>query len=162
IGNAVATIPAHTRPGGLDRRSLRRRSQLDTKRMIPQSRLSMFRYRLLTHGRDLGSVILGSTVILFVMLSVFKAPCLTTANAAQKIFRVGHLAAGGRTPDGAPPGALREGLRGLGYLEGQNIAYEARFAEGAVERLPDLAAELVAHKVDVIVAQGGAATEAAR
>jgi putative ABC transport system substrate-binding protein len=53
-------------------------------------------------------------------------------------------------------------LRGLGYVEGQNIAYEARFAEGKVERLPDLAAELIRLKVDVIVAQGGAATEAAR
>ena len=45
---------------------------------------------------------------------------------------------------------------------GQNIAYEARFAEGAVERLPGLAAELVGLKVNVIVAQGGAATEAAK
>jgi len=81
---------------------------------------------------------------------------------ASKVFRVGHLAAGGRTSDGAPPGPLREALRGLGYLEGQNIAYEARFAEGAVERLPSLAAELVGPKVNVIVAQGGAATEAAR
>ena len=43
-------------------------------------------------------------------------------------------------------------------MEGQNIAYEARFAEGQVERLADLAAELVRLKVDVIVAQGGAAT----
>jgi putative ABC transport system substrate-binding protein len=84
------------------------------------------------------------------------------AQAPQKVFRVGHLAAPGRTPDGAPPRPLREALRGLGYVEGQNIAYEARFAEGKVERLPDLAAELIRLKVDVIVAQGGAATEAAR
>ena len=111
--------------------------------MIAQSRSSTFRYRLVTLGPTLGSLIAGSTVILFVMLSVFNTPGLTPANAAQKIFSVGHLAAGGRTPDGAPPGPLRDGLRGLGYLEGQNIAYEARFAEGAVERLPGLAAELV-------------------
>src|SRR5262252_6097791 len=52
----------------------------------------------------------------------------------QKIFRVGHLSSGGRTPDGAPPAPLREGLRGLGYVEGKNIAYEARFAEGTVDR----------------------------
>jgi hypothetical protein len=51
---------------------------------------------------------------------------------------------------------------GSAYVEGQNIAYEARFAERKLERLPDLAAELVRLKVDVIVAQGGASTEAAR
>jgi putative ABC transport system substrate-binding protein len=53
-------------------------------------------------------------------------------------------------------------LRGLGYVEGQNIAYEARFAEAKFERLPELAAELLRLKVEVIVAQGGAAVEAAR
>ena len=45
-------------------------------------------------------------------------------------------------------GPLREALRGLGYVEGQNIVYEARFAEGRVERLAGLAAELVRLKVD--------------
>jgi putative ABC transport system substrate-binding protein len=96
------------------------------------------------------------------MLGMLAASFLAAAQAPQKVFRVGHLAAPGRTPDGAPPRPLREALRGLGYVEGQNIAYEARFAEGKVERLPDLAAELIRLKVDVIVAQGGAATEAAR
>ena len=52
------------------------------------------------------------------------------------MFRVGYLSAGGRTSDGAPPGPLRETLRGLGYVEGQNIAYEARFAEGKVGTAP--------------------------
>src|SRR5262245_4605373 len=84
--------------------------------MISQSRSSTFRYCLVTRGRDLGSLIVGSTVTVFVMLSVFTTPCLTIANAAEKIFSVGHLAAGGRTPDGGPPGALREGLRGLGVI----------------------------------------------
>ncbi len=115
-----------------------------------------------TASRGLGSRIGRAALIALVMLGVLTTPLLTRANAAQKIFYVGHLAAGGRTSDGAPPRPLREALRGLGYIEGQNIAYEARFAEGAVERLPDLAAELVRRKVDVIVAQGGAATEAAR
>lgn len=80
----------------------------------------------------------------------------------QKIFRVGLLSSGGRTADGAPPGPLREGLRGLGYVEGKTIAYEARFAEGTVDRLPGLAAELVRLKVDVIVTQGWPATVAAK
>ena len=47
---------------------------------------------------------------------------------------------------------LREGLRELGYMEGQNIAFEFRSAEGKLDRLPELAAELVQLKVDVIVA----------
>ena len=80
----------------------------------------------------------------------------------QRVFRVGYLSTGGRTPDGAPPSPLRETLRGLGYVEGQNIAYEARFADGVIERVPGLATELLQLKVDVIVTQGGPATLAAK
>ena len=80
----------------------------------------------------------------------------------QTIFRVGYLSIFGRPPDGAPSAPLREGLRGLGYVEGKNIVYEARFADGAVDRLPGLAAELVRLKVDVIVTAGGPATRAAK
>jgi len=93
------------------------------------------------------------------MLSV---PFLAVSQPAQKVFRIGHLAAGGRTPDGAPPRALRESLRELGYVEGQNVAYQARFAEAKWDRLPGLAAELVLLKVDVLVAQGGLAAAAAK
>jgi ABC transporter substrate binding protein len=84
------------------------------------------------------------------------------SQSAPKAFRVGHLAGGGRTPDGGPPRPLREGLKALGYVEGQNIVYEIRFAEGRMERLPSLAAELVRLKVDVLVAQGGLAAVAAK
>lgn len=111
-----------------------------------------------------GSQLLGlpSALIVSMMLGIFCSSLSAAAQSPTKIFRVGHLAAPGRTPDGAPPRPLREALQGLGYVEGQNIAYEARFAEGKFERLPDLAADLVRLKVDVIVAQGGTATEAAR
>ena len=101
-------------------------------------------------------------LVVSVTLGMLATSLPAAAQAPQKVFRVGHLAAPGRTPDGAPPRVLREALRELGYVEGQNIAYEARFAEGKLERPPDLAAELVRLKVDVIVAQGGASTEAAR
>jgi putative ABC transport system substrate-binding protein len=94
--------------------------------------------------------------------SLLAAPLAVEAQPAQKIFRVGYLAGGGRTPDGAPPGLLRESLRSLGYAEGKNVAYEARFAEGTLERLPGLAAELVRFKVDVIATNGGPATLAAK
>jgi putative ABC transport system substrate-binding protein len=95
-----------------------------------------------------------------VLLAAASVPA--AAQAPQKVFRVGHLAAPGKTPDGGPPRALVDALRALGYVEGRNIAYEARFAEGKLERLPELAAELVRLKMDVIVAQGGSAIEAAR
>ena len=52
--------------------------------------------------------------------------------------------------------AIRLALRELGYIEGQNIAIEYRYAEGKLDRLPELAAELVRLKVDIIVVAGGA------
>jgi putative ABC transport system substrate-binding protein len=78
--------------------------------------------------------------------------------------RVGYLNPGS-TSDAARQRrfeAFRQGLRELGYVEGQNIAVESRWAEGKYERYPALAADLVRSKVDVIVAQGGAATQAAQ
>ena len=115
-------------------------------------------------GRSPGSPmgVLVAALIIFAAPALLWEPLPTTAQTPQKVFRVGHLAAPGRTPDGLPPRPFREALRALGYVEGQNLVYEARFAEGKFERLPDLAAELVRLKVDVIVSQGGASTEAAR
>ena len=69
----------------------------------------------------------------------------------SKVARIGALYIG--TADAETfKKELREGLRELGYTEGQNIAFEFRSAEGKLDRLPDLAAELVRLKVDVIVA----------
>ena len=58
--------------------------------------------------------------------------------------------------------AFRQGLRELGYVEGKNIVIEWRYAEGKLDRLPALAAELVRLKVDVIVTGGPDATRAAK
>jgi len=70
------------------------------------------------------------------------------AQQAGKVYRIGYLRAGsGRTSNEA----FRQGLRELGYVEGQNLVIETRSAKGKNERLPDLAAELVRLKVDVIV-----------
>jgi putative tryptophan/tyrosine transport system substrate-binding protein len=63
---------------------------------------------------------------------------------------------------GAHRGALRQGLRDLGYIEGENIVFEWRWAEGKAERIPELAAELVKLKVDIIVTGGSTATRAAK
>jgi putative ABC transport system substrate-binding protein len=101
-------------------------------------------------------------VIALVALGVSTTPFVGHSQQAPKIFRVAHLSAAGRTPDGLPPAALREALRGLGYVEGRNVVYEARFSGGKSELLPGLAAELVRLKVDAIVAQGGAAARAAK
>jgi putative ABC transport system substrate-binding protein len=103
------------------------------------------------------SALIGAVAVL-----LLGVPLLVAAQPAQKVFRVGQLVAGGRTADGGPPRPYRDTLRELGYVEGQNIVYETRFAEGRVERLPDLVAELIRLKVDVLVTQGGAATAAAK
>ena len=89
-------------------------------------------------------------------------PLHTQAQQPQKMRQVGFLAAGGRPPKGAVPAALREALQALGHMEGQTVAYEARYAAGKLETLPALAAELVERKVDVIVTAGFRATLAAK
>src|SRR5215217_611330 len=69
----------------------------------------------------------------------------------SKMARIGALCIGIADAESFK-NELREGLRELGYVEGQNIAFEFRSAEGKLDRLPELAAELVRLKVDVIVA----------
>ena len=89
----------------------------------------------------------------------------THAQQAGKIFRVGVLVNQGAMVNGKPNAqfeALRAGLTQLGYVEGTNVAYEPRFPEGQLDRLPGFAAELVAKNVDVIVTFGGPPTNAAR
>jgi putative tryptophan/tyrosine transport system substrate-binding protein len=90
------------------------------------------------------------------------AGTLAQAQQPKKVPRIGYLTAS--TPAAQLPSskALREGLRELGYIEGQNIAIEFRYAEEKPERLPALAAELVRLKVDVIVTGGPTATRTAK
>ena len=93
-------------------------------------------------------------------LGLFLAPYPSQAQSVAKTPRIGIL-----TPafDPYPPlEAFRQGLRDLGYVEGQSIALEYRFADGKLERLPELAAELVRLKVDVILAEGSPAVRAAQ
>jgi putative tryptophan/tyrosine transport system substrate-binding protein len=91
----------------------------------------------------------------------FTAPT-TEAQQGGKTWQIGFLTGGARPPDGAPPLALRQALQDLGYVERQNVIYVSRWADAKQERLPALAAELVALKVHVIVTVGGPATDAAR
>jgi|SRR5437867_4962784 len=81
---------------------------------------------------------------------------------AGKVARIGLLSQGSPTSGQHIREAFRQGLREVGYVDGQNIVIEYRYAEGKAERLPDLAAELVSLKVDVIVAGGTPAPLAAK
>jgi len=94
-------------------------------------------------------------------LALLAAPLTTGAQAAGKVPRVGFLFYGSSGPS-RELDAFRQGLRELGYVEGQNITVEYRFASGQIERLPELAAELVRLKPDVIVTPGTPASLAAK
>src|SRR5215468_3398482 len=99
-----------------------------------------------------------------ILVAVVLLAVGVTAEAQQskKVPRVGYLASGDPASDSARSEAIRVALRELGYIEGQNIAIEYRYAEGKRDRLPELAAELVRLKVDLIVAAGGTTTQAAK
>ena len=88
---------------------------------------------------------------------VALAMCGARAEAQQpkKVPRIGYLSAGDPARESARSEAIRLALRELGYIEGQNIAIEYRYAEGKRDREPELAAELVRLKVDIIVVAGG-------
>jgi len=98
---------------------------------------------------------------LFLALGLVLAPLAAEAQQAAKVPRIGWLAVN-RAPNLHLSEAFRQGLRDLGYVEGRNVVIEYRDAEGKFERLPALAAELVALKVDVIVAPSTPAALAAR
>jgi putative ABC transport system substrate-binding protein len=93
---------------------------------------------------------------------LLAAPFPADAQPAGKASRIGYLAGGSATASSRFPEAFRQGLRELGWVEGQNIVIEYRFAEGKFDRLPDLAAELVRLKVDVIVAAPAPSAVAAK
>jgi putative ABC transport system substrate-binding protein len=104
-------------------------------------------------------------IALLVTLALGLLVALLAAGAqpATKVYRIGLLS--GLFPPSAPTSreeAFRQGLRALGYVEGQNLVIEYRYAEGRAERLPDLAAELVRLPVDVMVAGSNAPVRAAQ
>jgi putative tryptophan/tyrosine transport system substrate-binding protein len=98
--------------------------------------------------------------IALICLALLVAPLAAEGQQAARVYRIGFLR---RTaPEPAAIEAFREGLRELGYIEGQNIAIEQRYARGAHERLPGLARELLQLKVDVLVVDGTLTVRAAR
>jgi putative tryptophan/tyrosine transport system substrate-binding protein len=93
---------------------------------------------------------------------LLAAPITVHAQPAAKVYRVGYLTAGSLTANPRVLEAFRQGLRELGWIEGQSIVIEYRSAEGRFDRLPNLAVELVRLKVDVIVAAPTPAAMAAK
>jgi putative tryptophan/tyrosine transport system substrate-binding protein len=95
---------------------------------------------------------LSSVLIAVLMLAV---AVIVEAQQAKKVPRIGYLSNTDRAGESSRAEAIRLGLRELGYIEGQNIAIEYRYSEGKRDRAPELAAELVRLKVDIIVVAGG-------
>src|SRR5262245_47665098 len=93
--------------------------------------------------------------------SILAAPRIVEAQPG-KVFRIGFLTAYSNNADAPLFDSFRQGMRELGYEEGRNIAYQTRWAEGRLERLPALAAELVALKLDAMLAASTPAARAAK
>ena len=92
----------------------------------------------------------GVLSILFVVVLLAVA-VIAEAQQPKKIPRIGYLVGGDPASESTRAEAIRLALRELGYIEGQNIVIEYRYAEGKLDRFSDLAAELVRLKVDIIV-----------
>jgi len=97
------------------------------------------------------------TTVLCLCLIIAMVVVATTADAQQpkKVFRIGYLSNTDPSSDSFRSGPFRASLRKLGYVEGENIDIEYRYAEGKSDRASGFAAELVERKVDLIVVSGG-------
>lgn len=99
---------------------------------------------------------------LLLILGLLVAPLPAEAQPPQRIPRIGYLAASSAASDASSLEAFRHGLRELGYVERERIVVETRSTEGKADRLPEVAAELVGLKVDIIVTSGVQAALAAK
>jgi len=96
----------------------------------------------MTDRRTFAGAIAGALVI---------APSVSFAQLATKVHRIGFFLGASGESVASLFGAFRDGLRDLGYVEGRNVIFERRYADGHMDRLPDIASELVRLPVDVIV-----------
>ena len=93
--------------------------------------------------------------LLSIFVTLAASGAAVQAQQLKKVSRIGYLSSFDPASDSVATEAIRLGLHELGYIEGQNIAIEYRYAEGKLDRFPELAAELVRLKVDIIVVAGG-------
>jgi putative ABC transport system substrate-binding protein len=158
--NFAVEQTASSRPlarGCSPRRSPHRENVQSLKRLV-------CRRRVWTRATSM-RIITSITVLVFVLaVGILAVPPAGETQQGAAIPRIGFLSASSSSDPRTPHhlGAFREGLRELGYVEGQNIAIEYRWAEGKYDRLPGLAAELVSLKVDIIVATALPAIQAAK
>jgi putative ABC transport system substrate-binding protein len=108
-------------------------------------------------GDNTRAKLISGTIFAWLLTTVL----LTTASPAaaqqpKKVARIGYLSITDPASESTRFEAIRLALRERGHIEGQNISIEYRNAEGKTDRFPELAAELVRSKVDIIVAAGGA------
>ena len=103
-----------------------------------------------------------AAVPILVAVILLTVAVVTEAQQPKKIPRIGYLWPGNPTSETTDSEAIRQALRELGYIEGQSIASEYRYADGKPDRFPELAAELVRLNVDIIVVAGNAPIRAAK
>ena len=96
-----------------------------------------------------------SAVLTALRYALCASASVAEAQQPKKVPRIGYLSSSDPATESTRSEAIRLALRELGYIEGQNIAIEYRYAEGKLDRFPELAAELVRLKVDIIVVAGG-------
>ena len=102
----------------------------------------------------------SSAVLILISLVLTCSPA--EAQQPKKVPRISYLALDAPATNTYRADGFRQGLRQLGYAEGRDLVIESRFADGKIDRLNELAAELVRLKVDVIVTRGPASTRAAK
>jgi len=101
-----------------------------------------------------------SRLLMMLALSLLTVTLAAQAQPVGKVARIGFISSGTQQLAAPSIEAFRQGLRGLGWIEGQNFRIEYRWAEGKPRRYPEFAAELVRLQVDVIIASGSAALRA--
>src|SRR4029450_12779933 len=102
-----------------------------------------------TLGGSMPSRTIGLLVLL--ALGLLLAPLTVAAQRAGKVYQVGHLSGISKAANKSFMDAFREGMRALGYVEGQDWVLDEQYAEGKMERLASLAQELIHHHPDVLL-----------
>jgi putative ABC transport system substrate-binding protein len=103
-----------------------------------------------------------SLILLSLLIAVALAPRTGSSQQAVKVARIGVLVTSSAAFAGPNVDVFRQRLRELGYVEGQNLVLEVRYADGKAERLPSFATELVGLRVDAILTEGTPAARAAK
>jgi len=104
---------------------------------------------------EIGKSVMLCSILWALNIVFFAVGSVAQAQQAKKVPRIGFLVPDSQSAASIRTEAFRQGLHEVGYAEGQNIVIEYRFAEGKIDRFPELAAELARLKVDIIVAGGG-------